>query len=326
MRRIVSNIVIILTASFVGYSALAQSPEQSGDIPSVDDKKWNLVWSDEFEGNALNLDKWSYQTDCWGGGNEERQCYTDDAENISVSDGHLSITALRKRTTGHALPDHLRKTRKLAKKAATKPYSSGRIRSLAKGDWVYGRFDIRAKLPGGQGVWPAIWMLPSDEHYGGWAASGEIDIMEAVNLGSECKDCAGGIEDRVHGTLHYGDKWPDNKHSGSEVSLSGSYDDWHTYSLVWSAGVMTWYVDGKKFARQTMDDWYTNAEKAEGRVLAPFDQRFHMLLNLAIGGEWPERNGNGVDKSGFPKTMKVDFVRVYQCASDPEFGLDCISL
>ena len=297
----------------------------AGDVP-INSEKWTLVWSDEFDGETLDLNKWSYQTDCWGGGNEERQCYTVDPKNISVGNGLLSLTAHRGRTTGHALPVHLRKTRKLAKKSKTLPYSSGRIRTLGKGDWRYGRFDIRAKLPAGQGAWPAIWMLPSDEHYGGWAASGEIDIMEAINLGTKCEECEGETENRVHGTLHYGGEWPENKHSGSAVSLPRGIDEFYTYSIVWSAGVITWYVDGKKYARQTYEDWHTESGKAEGRLLAPFDQRFHMLLNLAIGGKWPEEhNEKGVNKNGFPKSMQVDYVRVYQCASDPENGLDCIS-
>ncbi len=292
----------------------------------VDPDKWELVWSDEFEGERLDLDKWSYQIDCWGGGNEERQCYTDREDNVRVSGGVLKLQAHRRQAKGAAWPEHMRDTDKRAKQTKKQKFTSGRIRSLGKGDWRYGRYDIRAKLPIGQGVWPAIWMLPSDEHYGGWAASGEIDIMEAINLGSACDDCEGGIENRVHGTLHYGDEWPKNKHSGSATTLPGVIDEFHTYSVVWSAGVITWYVDGEKYARQTFEDWFTKAPEAEGRLLAPFDQKFHMLLNLAIGGKWPEEhNEKGVDKKGFPKSMEVDYVRVYQCRSDPELSLDCVS-
>jgi len=147
---------------------------QSDD--TVDSSKWTKVWSDEFDDDRLDQDKWSFETNCWGGGNDERQCYTDKDKNVYVSDGTLKITAIRERVSGHALPAHLRKTNKLSKQGKTQPYSSGRICTIGKGDWRYGRFDIRAKLPGGQGVWPAIWMLPSDQHYGTWAASGEIDI------------------------------------------------------------------------------------------------------------------------------------------------------
>jgi len=319
--------ILISTLCLFGASTITPWVNAQTDIPNVDQTKWDLVWSDEFDGNALDENKWGYETNCWGGGNDERQCYTDKDKNVSVSDGTLKITAIRERVSGHALPVHMHKTKKLAKEGKTQPYSSGRIRTIGKGDWRYGRFDIRAKLPGGQGVWPAIWMLPTDQHYGTWASSGEIDIMETVNLGADCEACDGGKENRVHGTLHYGAEWPNNKYSGTEVKMPGAIDEFHTYSVVWSAGVMTWYINGEKYARQTLEDWHSDSQKAEGRILAPFDQRFHLILNLAIGGKWPEReNEKGVNKKNFPKTMEVDYVRVYQCATDPENGLDCISL
>ena len=311
---------------FIGLiiSVLSAGVCQAQDAVS---EKWELVWADEFEGNSLDTNKWSYETDCWGGGNNERQCYTNSKKNIAVKDGALKITARRKRTTGHALPASQRKTRKQAKQSATLPYSSGRIRTIGKGDWRYGKIEARAKLPSGQGVWPAIWMLSSDEHYGGWASSGEIDIMEAVNLGTKCDDCEGGIENRVLGTLHYGDEWPNNQHRGTDTALPNAIDDYHVYGIEWSAGKISWFVDGKIFATQTFENWHSKAKRAEGRPFAPFDQRFHLILNLAIGGGLPEgRNEGGVDKEGYPKTMFVDWVRVYQCKEDPENGLGCENL
>ena len=295
------------------------------DVP-IDTEKWKLIWADEFDGESLDASKWSYDIDCWGGGNEERQCYTDSPDNVSVGDGKLTITALKQKHEGPAFPPYLQDTPKKAKQTKKRKYTSGRIVTKNKGDWTYGRFDIRAKLPTGQGTWPAIWMLPSDDVYGGWAASGEIDIMESVNLGAKCKDCESGFEDRIHGTLHFYDEWPNNRYRGDKVTLPNGIDGWHTYSVVWSAGVISWYVDGKRYQRRTMDHWKSKSEKAKGNPLAPFDQRFHMILNLAIGGTWPEsENDKGVDPSGFPKTLEIDYVRVYQCASDPELGLDCIS-
>ena len=220
---------------FIGLiiSVLSAGVCQAQDAVS---EKWELVWADEFEGNSLDTNKWSYETDCWGGGNNERQCYTNSKKNIAVKDGALKITARRKRTTGHARPATQRKTRKQAKQSATLPYSSGRIRTIGKGDWRYGKIEARAKLPSGQGVWPAIWMLSSDEHYGGWASSGEIDIMEAVNLGTKCDDCEGGIENRVLGTLHYGDEWPNNQHRGTDTALPNAIDDYHVYGIEWITG------------------------------------------------------------------------------------------
>ena len=321
MRAILSATMI--TAYFGGALSIAYASDVT-----VDDTVWNLVWADEFDGDALDLTKWTHEINCWGGGNNERQCYTDSEENVSVSDGLLTIQAIKKRSKGYAFPEHMRDTAERAEKTKRQPFTSGRIRTLENGDWTYGRFDIRAKLPQGQGTWPAIWMLPSDKYYGTWAASGEIDIMEAVNLGASCDICDDGIENRIHATLHYGGQWPDNENSGDYIQLpTETIDGFHTYSLVWAAGVMTWYVDGKKYARQTFEDWNTTSGLADGNILAPFDQRFHMILNFAVGGGWPEENNDkGIKRSGFPKTMQVDYVRVYECVSDPDHSLDCISL
>lgn len=304
--------------------ALVPSLAVADDAATAEASKWNLVWEDQFDGKKLDMDKWSYEKDCWGGGNEERQCYTDRKKNVQVKDGVLQITAREERFTSHALPQSKWKMRKDAKKSATKPYTSGRIRTIAKGDWRYGRIEVRAKLPTGQGIWPAIWMLPSDEHYGPWAASGEIDIMEAINLGAACEDCEGGIENRVHGTLHYGGKWPLNKHSGTETVLPGAIDDFYTYAVEWSAGKISWFVNDELYATQTGEDWYSDGKKAAGRPFAPFDQRFHLILNVAVGGKWPEEhNEKGLNREDFPKTMEVDWVRVYECAADPDNGLAC---
>ncbi len=167
-------------------------------------ESWQLVWSDEFDGDSLDTTKWNYEEDCWGGGNNERQCYTDKTENVSVKDGVLNITALKKTTKGYAWPKSWRagtEGMKLRGKQrfekVRRPFSSGRITTKNKGDWTYGRFEARMKLPTGQGAWPAFWMLPTDWAYGGWPLSGEIDIMEAINLGMSCPECEGGREDRV---------------------------------------------------------------------------------------------------------------------------------
>jgi len=316
MIRFLTYLYLAIGFSFVSFAQ---------DVP-VDTDKWKLVWADEFDGNALDTSKWSYNIDCWGGGNKERQCYTDSPDNVSVGEGNLKITANRQKHEGPAWPPYLQDTPKKAKATKKQKFTSGRIVSKNKGDWKYGRFDIRAKLPTGQGTWPAIWMMPTDDVYGGWAASGEIDIMESVNLGAECDGCDSGHEDRIHGTIHFYDNYPNNRYRGEEVTLPKEIDDWHTYSVVWSAGVISWYVDGKRYQRRTMDHWKSKSPEAKGNPLAPFDQRFHMILNLAIGGTWPESvNDKGVEKTGFPKSLEIAYVRVYQCASDPEMGLDCIS-
>ncbi len=247
---------------------------------SVESQDWKLVWQDEFEGETLDFSKWEIEVNAFGGGNQELQIYTDRKENVRVEDGRLIIEARRDH---HGI------------QGTTREYSSGRIRSKRRGDWRYGRFEFRAKLPQGQGLWPAIWLLPSDDKYGGWAASGEIDIVEYK----------GQEPNQVWGTLHYGGHWPENKHSGSQFQLAqGSFaDDFHVFALEWEEGVIRWYVDGQLY--QTQTKW----DSINGPFPAPFDQEFHLILNLAVGGGFV---GAPNPETKFPAQMEVDYVRVYQ--------------
>jgi beta-glucanase (GH16 family) len=235
-----------------------------------------LIWADEFTGTSLDLTKWSIQTGdgcqegICGWGNNELQYYQ--ASNITVSNGQLHITAKKERVQ-------------------SKAYTSGRIRTIHKGDWTYGRFETRMKLPGGNGLWPAFWMLPTDEVYGGWPQSGEIDIMEFVAA----------QPDHVLGTIHYGDPYPNNKNQGANFYLnSGVFPDaFHDFAIEWEAGTIRWFVDDILYLTKTAQDlapynW-------------PFDQRFHFLINLAVGGNL----GGPVDNSIFPKTLDAEYVRVY---------------
>jgi beta-glucanase (GH16 family) len=312
------------------FAISLSKPAQSETLPQPDSSNWKLVWSDEFDGDTLDLTKWSYEDDCWGGGNEERQCYTNELKNVAVLEGHLVISARKEKTRGFAntraardgevpLAGGAKRYQKVKR-----PFSSGRIVTRNKGDWKYGRIEARMKLPTGQGMWPAFWMLPTDYAYGGWAASGEIDIMEAINLGMTCESCEGGREDRVYGTLHYGGRWPKNEYSGNNMHLPAPVDGFHTYRVDWSAGRMDWYVNGVHFSTKTHDQWHTKNVKGEPGFDAPFDQPFHIILNLAVGGKWPEGENNvGYFASDFPKYMMVDYVRVYQCAADPQTGKAC---
>ena len=185
--------------------------------------QYQLVWQDEFNGSSLDLSKWQPQIgdgcpSLCGWGNNELQYYR--AENATVSGGVLSITA-KKESFGGA------------------QYTSARLRTRGLGDWKRGRFEVRAKLPIGKGLWPAAWMLPTDEAYGGWAASGEIDIMECV-----CHE-----PERVHGTIHFGDSYPGNTSSGGSYTLSsGTFNDaFHVFALEWDEFELRWYVDGSKY-------------------------------------------------------------------------------
>ncbi|WP_435237591.1 glycoside hydrolase family 16 protein [Psychromonas sp. PT13] len=299
--------------------------------PITPSSQWNLVWNDEFNGTKIDMTKWGFEENCWGGGNNEQQCYTNRASNAFVESGILNIVAKKETFTGPDNPD--------GKSAGTKtlPYTSARLRTMNKGDWKYGRFDIRAKLPKGQGTWPAIWMLPTDWVYGGWAASGEIDIMEAVNISTPSTEkgaTEGEPETRVFGTLHYGQPWPKNVFTGQAVHLPGKAnpaDGFHTYSIEWEEGEIRWYIDNIHFATQRQNGWYSqhseDGKMVSGGDNAPFNQKFHMLLNLAVGGGWAANaNNGGIDKSVFPQTLSVDYVRVYSCDADPKTGKGCASI
>ena len=310
--------VLVLIA---GLAPVLTAPATAWAQPGDD---WVLVWSEEFDGNALDPERWNQEVNCWGGGNAERQCYTDRPENSHVGDGLLTLVARHETATGPAFPLEWNLPAQEADQMATRPFTSARLTTRGHAQWRYGRIEVRASLPGGQGVWPAIWMMPADNAYGGWAASGEIDIMEAVNLGEPCDDCRHGREDQVLGTLHYGGRAPDNVYSGNATHLPPPIDGFHTYAIEWSEGAITWFVDGEAYATQTSADWYSTADSAAGRDHAPFDRDFFLILNLAIGGNWPESShAGGVSTDGFPKSMQVDWVRVYTCAQDPETGTVC---
>ncbi|MDH3589449.1 MAG: glycoside hydrolase family 16 protein [Gammaproteobacteria bacterium] len=238
-----------------------------------------LVWADEFEGVALDTGKWepmigngsAYGLSGWG--NNELQYYR--SENAVVADGVLTITAREENFGGYG-------------------YTSARLRTLNLGDWKYGRFEMRARLPVTQGMWPAFWMLPTASNYGTWAASGEIDIMES--LGHE--------PESIHGTIHYGGPFPENVSSGNQYFLPpGSATDFHVYAIEWEEGEIRWYVDGTLYSTRTQ--WYSTA----GPYPAPFDQDFHLLLNLAVGGNFP---GDPDASTVLPQDFIIDYVRVYQ--------------
>ncbi len=258
------------------------SCSETTDIGSENgtDLEYELVWSDEFDGSELDTDKWSYQLGTGaqfgltGWGNNELQFYTDREDNVHVEDGMLHIVAK---------PESFRNMN----------YTSGRIRTINKGDWKFGKFEFRAKMPEGQGIWPAIWMLPTDEVYGGWPKSGEIDIMEL--LGHE--------PSTIHGTVHFGPDWPNNQQRTRRFTLDeGKFsDDFHIFEIEWLEDEINWFVNGDKY--------YTITPETLGNQNYPFNEEFHLILNVAVGGNWP---GNPDSTTEFPQSMIVDYVRVYQ--------------
>lgn len=273
------NLLLIhfLFTLFFGFGGDSPSPvimQSKGPV----DQAWQFEktpsWADEFDYEGLpDPAKWDYDVGGNGWGNNELQYYTKNIENAQVREGVLKITAIKE-------------------PKESKEYTSARLVSRNKGDFLYGRFEVKAKLPTGRGTWPAVWMLPTDWVYGGWPRSGEIDIIEHVGFD----------QDEVHMSVHtqaYNHTIGTQKTSSKTVS--GVSADFHLYRIDWTPYAIRGYVDNIKLFEYIND--------GKGIDSWPFDQKFYFLLNLAVGGNWG--GAQGVDPSVFPKTMEVDYVRVY---------------
>jgi beta-glucanase (GH16 family) len=246
------------------------------------DLDWELVWNDEFDYIGLpDSDKWGYDVGGHGWGNGESQYYTyQDLDNASVDDGVLTITAIKEDFNGNA-------------------YTSARLVSKGKGDFLYGRFEVKAKLPTGVGTWPAIWMLPTNWLYGGWPTSGEIDIMEHVGYDPNI----------IHSTLHT-DTYNHTKGTqvGESISIPTATTDFHVYAIEWEPGEIRSYVDDELYATFRFDA--DDIADGPSYLAWPFDEAFHFILNIAVGGAWG--GVEGIDDSIFPQSMVIDYVRVYE--------------
>jgi len=274
----------------------------------VSSQSYNLVWSDEFDGTSIDTKKWDHEVDCWGGGNNELQCYTTRAKNSRVENGHLIIQAIQESYTTDGTGCTLNQGC-----SGTKSYTSARLSTENIASWLYGKFEMRAKLPKGKMLWPAFWMLPTDNKYGAWAASGEIDIMEYK--GQEFN--------LVQGTLHFGGSWPNNVYQGSGPSpidgISDFSEDFHTFAVVWEKDLMTWLVDGNPYHSMTLKrNFYSgHGTNPYTTIRQPFDQRFHIILNLAVGGGFFPKDQYGTlttaEARAWPNSQFViDYIRVYQ--------------
>ena len=272
---------------------------------------WKLIWNDEFTDNHLDESKWNYEVGyflnddpgTWGFGNEELQHYTNSTNNVFVEDGKLNLKAFPDPKSGWS-----------QNPGQVAPYSSGKIFSKDKYSFKYGRIDFCVKLPTIQGTWPACWMMPQDEIYGGWALSGEIDVMEAK----------GRLPNGSSGAIHFGGAWPDNKYIDGEYHFEeGNIGNFNVYSVVWEKESIKWYVNGKCFFIANNNQWKTKAVSEEENPFAPFDQEFFVIMNLAIGG-WFDK-GAVLNPADFPATMQIDYVRVYEPCDTCSGGVTAIN-
>lgn len=240
---------------------------------------YTLAWADEFNAGSLDAGAWTHQNGdgcpgICGWGNNELEYYTSRPENLFFQDGKLIIEARKENFSG-------------------KNYTSSKILTQGKKTFKFGRIDMRARLPKGKGIWPAFWMLPQNNVYGGWPTSGEIDIMEMV----------GHEPNKTYGTVHYGPGPGSLQVNRGATLASGTLnDEFHVYSLEWKQDQLKWYLDGVLFSTVNKTDLVASATY-------PFNETFFLILNLAVGGNWP---GSPDATTVFPQWYIVDYIRVYQ--------------
>lgn len=268
--------------SLAGLALFALSCGSSNPVTPPDDE-YQLVWSDEFDADGLpDARKWRYDVGGHGWGNNELQYYTErDLDNARVENGRLIIEARKEDFQNRG-------------------YTSARLVTKGVGDWLYGKFEVRARLPSGRGTWPAIWMLASQDAYGDayWPDNGEIDIMEHV----------GYDPDVIHATVHTKAYYHSiGTQKSAQVTVPTSRSEFHTYTIEWEPDKIRAYLDGTPYF--TFRNERLTSDTATWREW-PFDKPFHLLLNLAVGGNWG--GAQGVDESIWPQRMEVDYVRVYQ--------------
>ncbi|GGF86787.1 hypothetical protein GCM10010912_35080 [Paenibacillus albidus] len=270
LKRVkVLSLLLLFTLVFAGMPAANTT---AGAAPG-----WNLAWSDEFDGTSLNTSNWTAEigTGSGGWGNNELQYYTNRAQNLQVTGGNLVIKAQKEAYGGMN-------------------YTSARIKTQGLKSFTYGKVEARIKLPSGQGIWPAFWMLGTNITTVDWPKSGEIDVMERVNNNPF-----------VNGTVH----WDAGGHADyGQISGNLDFSQYHVYSIEWDANYIKWFVDGNQYNAFYIENGTGNTEE--------FQKPFFLLLNLAVGGNWP---GSPNDATPFPAQMLVDYVRVYQNA--PSSGI-----
>lgn len=274
--KLIAISMLVLGAGIVGCTQKKDVVPNNGS-QIITDKNWKFetapVWEDNFDQPTVDLNKWVFETGGSGWGNNELEYYTS-GTNSKTAGGNLVIEARKESSNG-------------------RDYTSSRMITHGKGDWLYGRFEVRAKLPKGRGTWPAIWTLSSESTYGNWPASGEIDIMEHV----------GYDQDNIHFSVHtQAYNHVINTQRTANKIISGASDSFHVYRLDWTPFAVRGYIDGAQYFE------FTNQN--QGYTAWPFNKKFFMILNLAVGGDWG--GAQGVDNTIFPQSMLVDYVRVYK--------------
>ena len=287
--------IIAPVVALLAGAVLASASATAADGPATSPSQWMPVWRDEFDGTSIDRAKWAFDTGNGGNGwgNHELEYYTDRPDNAYFKDGMLHIRAAKESLNGCQ-------------------YTSAKMLSRGLFSKTYGRFEFRAKLPLGKGYWPALWMMPADHAYGGWPASGEIDVLET--RGQEPRN--------ILGTLHYGSRPPGNVHTEADFTLpeNTTVGDFHVYAIEWEPGVMRWFFDDHVYSVKR-HWWSCSKSTPDGRGgpkdppaedrnpwPAPFDKPFYIIMNLAIGGTLP---GEPDAQTVFPQEMLIDYVRVY---------------
>lgn len=273
-------ILLIVVAGIFSNACTNNESNMKSEKSSEEQSEWNLVWADEFDGETLNPEYWNRQIVRAGRFNDEWQRYTDSEKNAYVEDGILILNAI------HESDEH-----------GVDQYTSARLNTAGKQSFKYGKIAARIKLPKGEGIWPAFWMLGTNINENGgdtpWPQSGEIDILELYGS----KDPA-----VIEANIHYADENEQHTMMGAVPYTlpEGDFsDDFHIFELEWSADSLKWFVDGNQFASVSITD----------EVYSEFRKDFFILLNIAVGGTWAGRPN---DTTPFPAQMHVDWVRYYQ--------------
>lgn len=259
----------LLFIVFSGCEKVGEPPPPPTDPPK---DEWELVWSDEFNGSALDKSIWVQDDGGFGWGNNELQYYRAGSSNTYMDKGNLVLVAKKENFQG-------------------KSYTSSRMHTWGTKEFLFGKIEVRAKLPKGQGIWPAIWLFPFGREF---PRSGEIDIMELV----------GHKANEVWGHVHFGNSETDRSYEGEKFVLDNTTfsDDFHNFSIEWERDKIQWFVDGKLF--------FTITPQTVKQYHYPFnDEKFHLILNIAVGGNWP---GSPNSSTVFPQEMRLDYVRYYK--------------